>query len=414
MAGTMDRRTFLAAAAGGALASAKLLAAPGAASTQPAGAAGALEWRNKQAGMAYAKLGRTNFMTSRAVFGAGGVRGPDDMKLLEYAIERGVNYIDTGRAYKNSESNIGQVLKRDRARCFVVSKAGHIGWPDMTIKPGQDAAAAKLYSEQLDQSLKALNVETIDCYMVQGVEDDWVVTLDSVYDAFTKAKKAGKVRYYGLSTHKNVGKICETAAASGRCDVIMLAVNPNSLKELSPSIAAMRKAGIGVVSMKTSGPIGKDPKAYDAHYEQLFAGQELSPYQRAYAYLLARGGVDAFISNTPNRKILDENLAAAAMKLEKAELDRLEDRVLSEAAGSCHHCGRCERACPSGNRPADLLRCHAYLHTYGDAEMARGLYAQLVAAGATACTGCRSCQHACPEAFDLPGVIAGLGEQFAV
>ena len=379
------------------------------ASTQPA-----LEWRNKQPTMTYARLGRTGFMASRCVFGAGGLyRSGGDTRLLEVAIERGMNYIDTGRPYPNSEAAIAGIAKRHRDRVWIVSKAGHIGWPDMKIKPGEETEAAKLYTEQLDESLRQLKVDVIDCYMIQGVEHDWVVTMDALYEAFVNARKAGKVRYFGLATHTNVPRICELAAKTQRYDVVMPAVNPNSLADLAPSIRKMHEAGIGVVSMKTSGPITRDPKVYDENYREMFAGQELSPYQRAYAYMLFRGDIDAFNAHMPNYRILEENLAVPTLKLGRADLDHLERRVLAETRGSCHHCGGCNRACPQGINVADMLRYHAYVHNYHEPDVARAFYEVLGKERAHLCAECGACQAACPESIDLAAVISSLRVKFS-
>ncbi len=411
MSDAIDRRTFLetvgrAVAAGSLAAGAPAL---GAAASRPA-----VERRNEQPTMGYAKLGRTNFMTSRCVFGAGGLyQGKGELRLLELAIERGMNYIDTGRAYKNSEAVISGLMKKHRDKCWIVSKAGHIGWPDMTISKGEDKKAAKLYTDQLDASLKALQVDTIDCYMVQGVEHDWIVTMESLYEAFAKARQAGKVRYYGLSTHTSVPKVCELAAKTGWYDVIMLAVNPNSLASLTPAIRTIREAGIGVVSMKTSGPIRSNPRVYDDVHRAEFGGANLSPYQRAYAYLLAKGGVDAFIAHMPNREILEEDVAVTTLKLTRAELGRLEVQALADTRGACRHCGDCNRACPEGVNVADMLRYHAYIHNYGQRETARALYDALGRDKASLCTACGACRLACPESIDLAGVISGLKVELA-
>lgn len=409
MSDGMNRRTFLrqaarTAAAGAVIGNLELFGDDGSATTQPA-----LEWRNKQPTMTYSRLGRTGFMASRFVFGAGGLysRG-GDMRLMELAVERGVNYLDTGRAYANSEAIIADFVKRHRDRVWIVSKAGHIGWPDMRIKPGQGAEAAKLYTDQLEESLRQLKVETVDCYMVQGVEHDWVVTMDELYEAFTKARTAGKVRYFGLATHTNVPQVCELAAKSKRYDVIMPAVNPNSLATLGPSIKKMRDAGIGVVSMKVSGPIRHNPKVYSEHYKQMFAGHELSPYQQAYAYMLFRGGIDAFISHTTNVKILEESLAVPTLKLGGAELNRIEEQTRNESRGACRHCGSCNHACPVGINVADMLRCHAYIHSYHERDVAKALYDALGRDRAHLCTDCGACQMACPESIDLAKVISAL------
>lgn len=415
MANRLNRRTFLeqtarTAMTGAVLGSLNAFGDEGPADTQPA-----LEWRNKQPTMTYARLGRTGFMASRMVFGAGGLygRGGGDTRLLEVAIERGMNYIDTGRAYAKSESIVADIARRHRERAWIVSKAGHIGWPDMKIQPGQDAEAAKLYTDQLEESLRQLQVDTIDCYMVQGVEHEWIVTMDALYEAFVKAREAGKVRYFGLATHTNVPRVCALAAETKRYDVVMLAVNPNSLPDLAPVIKKLHEAGIGVVSMKTSGPITRDPKVYDEHYREMFAGQELSPYQRAYAYMLFRGQVDASNSHMPNRRILEENLAVPTLKLSQAQLDRIERRTLAETRGSCRHCGDCNRACPEGINVADMLRYHAYVHNYRQRDVARALYETLGKDRAHWCTNCGACQVACPESIDLAAVISSLRLELA-
>ncbi|MGB9623744.1 MAG: aldo/keto reductase [Phycisphaerae bacterium] len=415
MSDEMNRRVFLGRAASLAAGSALLGGLEALGQTSRPASEPALEWRNRQPTMAYAKLGRTNFMVSRCVFGAAGLYGggKGDLRLLEAAIERGVNYIDTARGYGQSESALAGVLKKCREKVWIVSKATDMGYPRNVLKRGEDARAAKLYTDQLEESLRQLGVDTIDCYMVQGVEHDWVVTMDSLYEAFTKARKAGKVRFFGLATHTNVQDVCELAARTGRYDVVQLAVNPRSLEELGPAVKTMRAAGIGVISMKTGGPIGRNPKIYDPCYDPALLGGKLSPFQRAFAYMLARGRVDAFNSHMPTRQILEENLAVPTLKLAQADLDRIEEQVLAATRDSCRHCGDCDRACPNGLRPSVMLRCYSYEHHYRDPGMARAQYAMLGRDPAASCTGCGRCRSACRASIDLPAVIESLRERMA-
>jgi len=370
-------------------------------------AAEKLVWRNKQPTMAYQRLGRTNFMTSRLVFGAGGLyRGGGPLRLLEQAIEAGVNYIDTGRPYTGSEAAIAPVIKKSAGKIWITSKAGHIGWPDMQIKPGQDAEAARLYTDQLNESLKALGTDHIDCYMVQGVEHEWVVRMDSLYEAFQKARQAGKVSYFGLATHTNVEQVCLTAARSGRYDVIMPSIHPGSVAGLRPAIEAMRKAGIGLVNMKTGGAVRKNKQEFEKLYEGLFADQELSAYQRAQAYMLHRGRMDAFNSHMTNFTMLRENLAVPLVKLSQADLDQLESTVTAEAAGACHHCAACKGVCPVGLDPAAALRYYAYEQHYSSAEAEQALCRTALLGCMEACRQCGACGAICRAGIDLPSVVA--------
>ena len=85
------------------------------------------EWRNKQEGMAYRRLGRTGFMISEMVMGGSGpLNKPDTVHLHEEAIERGVNYLDSASRYHRgqSEEAWGTLLAKPgvRDKVFVATK----------------------------------------------------------------------------------------------------------------------------------------------------------------------------------------------------------------------------------------------------------------------------------------------------
>src|SRR4051794_2079666 len=99
-----SRRTFLNAGTtalllGGAAA----LARPGAARAEPPSGGADLEWRNKQSGMAYRRLGRTNLMISEVVCGGDPIT-LDNYKPLELALEMGLNYLDMAPAYNGGDT----------------------------------------------------------------------------------------------------------------------------------------------------------------------------------------------------------------------------------------------------------------------------------------------------------------------
>jgi aryl-alcohol dehydrogenase-like predicted oxidoreductase len=83
------------------------------------------EWRNKQSGMAYRKLGRTQYMVSEVVFGGDPVR-TENYNHIEKAIEMGLNYLDTAPAYGrgSSEEGYGKIIKSSsvREKVFVNTK----------------------------------------------------------------------------------------------------------------------------------------------------------------------------------------------------------------------------------------------------------------------------------------------------
>src|SRR5579885_2462016 len=93
-----NRREFLTATAAAALA--QIL--PTKADSAPANSAG--EWRNRQSGIAYRRLGRTGYMISEVVMG-GNTIAPDNYEHVLAALDRGLNYLDTAPAYPGFRSS---------------------------------------------------------------------------------------------------------------------------------------------------------------------------------------------------------------------------------------------------------------------------------------------------------------------
>ncbi|MBM3726004.1 MAG: aldo/keto reductase [Acidobacteria bacterium] len=117
-ASSLGRREFLTLAGAAALEAAIARKADAA----PASLKG--EWRNRQPGMAYRKLGRTNFIISEMVMG-GNTITPTNYEHVLLALDHGMNYLDTAPAYGRTQSELGyaQVIKaRKRDSFFLNSK----------------------------------------------------------------------------------------------------------------------------------------------------------------------------------------------------------------------------------------------------------------------------------------------------
>ncbi|MBI3209468.1 MAG: aldo/keto reductase [Candidatus Solibacter usitatus] len=114
----MNRREFLALSFAAAIA--------GKAAAAPANEPG--EWRNKQSGMAYRRLGRTGYMISEVVMG-GNLISPTNYEHVLMALDHGLNYLDTAPAYGRlkSENGYAQVVKaRKRDSFFLNTKVSDL------------------------------------------------------------------------------------------------------------------------------------------------------------------------------------------------------------------------------------------------------------------------------------------------
>jgi hypothetical protein len=294
--------------------------------------------RNEQPTMTYRKLGRTGFLSSRLVFGCGAaLMGGRALRLLQRAFEAGINHFDVGSDiyYKGSERSLAPFLKDHRDQVWVVSKAPafvHTKSSD-SITLEQAKSAVKYWTGLMDASLKDLQTDYVDAYYLMAVDNPSLVRSEEVYNAFLKAKAAGKVGYFGLSTHKNAQKVLEAAIETGWYDLAMIGITPagwydwstkslaqdtSTLVELQGLLKRAREAGIGLIGMKAVRYLAPfwslgqgDPAAFDTVYGEEFQSSAFNPFQRAYAYVLQHG-LDVVNADMQNFKHLEENIIAAA------------------------------------------------------------------------------------------------------
>ena len=334
-----SRRTFLRHLAMAGIASQTLLRT-GSVKAAAAEAEGRVEGGRGWPDMAYQTLGRTGFKGSRLVFGCGASLGrrPRD-QLLNAALEAGVNVFDigTGRYYGDAERNMANFLAKARDDIFLISKSmvyldEEVG-PGDSITPAQAKQGAKAWLQILDESLRDLRVDMIDAYYQMGANNRDLVGSEEMRMAFEQARDAGKVRFWGLSTHQNAQAVLETAIETGWYDLAMIAITPAGwydwngrsilpgsppMTGLEPLLGRAREAGIGLIGMKAARYIAGrnflgwgDEGAFDSHYDERLLAAKLTAFQRSYAYVLEHG-LDAVNADIQNFLHLRENFTAAA------------------------------------------------------------------------------------------------------
>ena len=287
--------------------------------------------------MTYQTLGGTGFRGSRLVFGCGSAlsRG-QAVDLLEPAFDAGINVFDVGFRgfYKDAEKNLAPFIKRHRQDVFVISKAKVAGdlKPSDTLTAAQAREAAQAWSSYLDNSLTELQVDHVDAYYLMAVNNVSLLRSEELYNAFSSAKQAGKVSYFGISTHENAAALLEVAIETGWYNLAQIAITPagwydrpnrrplaggSPMAGLQSTLARARAAGIGLIGMKAGrylagGRLQRSrPRAYDHLYNEKMMAANLTPFQRSYAYVLAHGlhAVNADMQSTEH---FQQNFFAAA------------------------------------------------------------------------------------------------------
>jgi aryl-alcohol dehydrogenase-like predicted oxidoreductase len=150
--------------------------------------------------MEYIQLGKSGMRISRIAFGCMSL-GDDyaaGERILHRAVELGINLFDTADLYAKglNETMVGKALKPHRQNVYIASKVGNQWRADGS---GWDWNPRKDYIlEQVEGSLKRLQVDHIDLYQLHGgtIDDN----IDESIEAFELLKQQGKISHYGISS----------------------------------------------------------------------------------------------------------------------------------------------------------------------------------------------------------------------
>ncbi len=156
--------------------------------------------------MNYRKLGKTNFEISEIALGTwqvGGKWGSEFNNttadaLLNAAIDKGVNFIDTADVYENglSETAVGRVVRSRSERIYVATKCGRHINPHVN-----EGYQPKVLQKYVEDSLKRLQLDTIDLIQLHCPPTE-VFYRPEIFELFDKLKKEGKIQNLGVSVEK--------------------------------------------------------------------------------------------------------------------------------------------------------------------------------------------------------------------
>ncbi|MES1259191.1 MAG: aldo/keto reductase [Gemmatimonadota bacterium] len=204
--------------------------------------------------MRFRPLGRTGLSTSVVGLGSwqfGGEWGVDYTQgavdaILDAATECGINLIDTAECYGDhlSERLIGNYLgRRDRSRWIVATKFGHRF--DGFLKRRDDFTVAGV-RDQLDASLRALGVESIDLYQFHSGADASFDN-DELWAFLEAQRSAGKIRHLGVSINKTTERQADWARQRG-IEVIQVVHNRLDRRAESLHFPFAARDGLGILA----------------------------------------------------------------------------------------------------------------------------------------------------------------------
>jgi hypothetical protein len=230
-------------------------------------------------------------------------------------------------------------------------------------------------TRDLDSSLDKMKTDYIDLYFVHGIRS--ISEMDEDTKAWAeKAKAAGKIRFFGFSTHSNMERCLLDGAKLGWIDGVMMTYNYRLMHtdDMRRAIEACVKAGIGLTAMKTQG--GGQVRT-GSETELKLAGRFLQKgFTDAQAKMKAvwqNPQIASICSRMQNMTTLMSNVAAA---LNKTRLSARDEELLQQYAKETRpaYCAGCTAICEScveGNAPiGDVMRYLMYGNSYEDDQLA--------------------------------------------
>jgi len=240
-------------------------------------------------------------------------------RVLNGALDGGINFLDTSACYGISEELIGRTIAHRRHEYVLATKCGHI-----TGGYAGEEWTAKTVTDSIDRSLERMRTDFIDLMQLHSCEVD-VLERGEVIEALHVARQAGKIRFIGYSGDNEAA---QWAVESGIFDTLQTSFNLVDQRARTRLFPQAKAKGMGTIAKRPiangAWGVSKSPSAYaDGYFEraQIMAGNGLipnAPKDRillALGFTLAHDEIDTVIIGTRNPAHMQAN-----MELVEAEL----------------------------------------------------------------------------------------------
>jgi uncharacterized protein len=335
-------------------------------------------------------LGKTGLRVTTVGFGS---MITTDPSVIARALDMGITYFDTARGYQsgNNERMVGAALKSRRK--------------DIVLSSKSEAPTAAEATVELETSLKELGTDYLDIWYIHS-KDKPAQVPDELVGAWSRAKRQGKIRHIGLSTHSPndmVDRILEIEDI----EVVLSTYNFTMGDTRDAAFERIRSTGLGLVAMKVmaGGLKTRNPRP---QMRRPMAGLAALKWSIRKPYFATA------IPSMTDMEQLEENFRAMAGPLEPAEERILAARLDDIRHEYCRMCYRCDNQCPKGLPVTDMMRYVTYADGYGQFALGREHFLRLPAeVRSVNCADCSSCAVDCRNGVDVVRRLRRAQELFA-
>jgi len=322
-------------------------------------------------------LGRTGLETYQMGFGGIPIQNVSEREAIEtviHAVEKGVDFIDTSRAYTTSEGRIGKALQQSEIKVILATKS--------------HARTADTIRKDIEISLNELRTDYIDIYQCHFVRDkadyERIIAPGGALEGLKKAREEGVIGHCGLTSHSL--DLLLRVVGDGLFDTIMACysfLEPAAEEKIIP--LALQK-NIGVIAMKP------------------FSGGVIEDAALALKFALARPGI-LVIPGVEHKELFDKNwqIFLEGQELTEDEKKRIEEIRSAHDKVFCRRCDYCQ-PCSEGI-PIQIILAFRYLvKRSGPGVFSHPIFSNVLEK-ARNCSECGQCLERCPYGLPIPKLI---------
>jgi uncharacterized protein len=328
------------------------------------------------------RLGKTDLRVSRLGFGGIPIQRlteEDAVAVVKRVLELGVTLLDTANGYTTSEERIGKATQGKRDKVYIATKSGARNREDL--------------EKNMALSFKRLATDYIDLYQFHGVNDmkslDKILEPGGPYDAALAAKKAGRIRHIGITSHQI--DVAKKAVQLDRFETIMFPFNFITDEAATELLPLCRQHDVGFIVMKP------------------LAGGMVDNARIAFKYLVQFKDAVA-IPGIEKISEIEEIVKYYQGKQTMTAAEKKEMKEIKEGLGKhfCHRCDYCQ-PCTTGIPISMIMTAGSFYKRLPPERFFSDMVGGAMKKAAN-CSECGECETRCP--YNLP-IRDKLKEQVA-
>jgi predicted aldo/keto reductase-like oxidoreductase len=353
----------------------------------------------------YRTLGKTEIKLPIVSMGTGDTNNP---KLVQAALEEGIKLLATSRYYGegNNERMVGKVVKGRPRDSYLLMTSVAPNAIDHQAGIFKQETDVNLFIEDVEKSLKALDVNEIDILLLPFSAKRESVFFEPLLRAMENFKKQGLARYIGIATHSWEHEAIRAATDTKIYDVVLTAYNfrKNNLEKMHEAIDYAADQGLGIIAMKTMAG-----SYWDKDKQEAINGPA------ALKWVLQNNNIHTCVPGitTFDQLQLDVGIMGDLSLTEQERADlRLGYRHIPSGL-YCQQCGQCIDQCPHRIDIPTYMR--SYMYAYGYGNMANAKKALEVAhLKDISCSDCGDCPVRCVMNFKVRDKILDISRLASV